>query len=263
MKGNNLMIDAPVARFLENYFDKILVITLERAGERQQQVKQHLRGLSFDFFYGTDKQNLSWDQIIQEGVYDDEKAKKFNRYGKGMILGHLACALSHRSVYEYVLEKGYKKVLIFEDDVVPLYENLNKLPLAINELPEDWEMVYFGYAKNEEATPSLKRKQLFYKVLSPLGLIKWTPLMVNNLLPKDYSKHLKNAGFHDLLHAYAVTREACIKLVAAQTPVVFNSDPLISHLIMNGRLKAFITQPQFFIQEQLLDPSHRSFIHHL
>jgi hypothetical protein len=49
----------------------------------------------------------------------------------------------------------------------------------------------------------------------------------------------------------------------AQTPVVFNSDPLISHLIMNGKLKAFITQPQFFIQEQLIDPTHRSFIHHL
>jgi glycosyl transferase family 25 len=86
---------------------------------------------------------------------------------------------------------------------------------------------------------------------------------VNNLLPRNFSTHLKLAGFHDLLHGYAVTRDACKKLVMAQTPVVFNSDPLISHLIMNGKLKAFITQPQFFIQEQLIDPTHRSFIHHL
>src|ERR1700712_5389441 len=118
MKGNNLMIDSTITGFLEDYFDKILVITLERAIERQEQVKKQLSGLSFNFFYGIDKQNLNWDQIIQERVYDDEKAKKLNRYGKGMILGHLACALSHRSVYEHVLEKGYKRVLIFEDDVV-------------------------------------------------------------------------------------------------------------------------------------------------
>ena len=257
------MIDSAVSRFLENYFDKIFVITLERAQERQEQVKKKLTGLSFEFFNGTDKKHLNWEQIIQEKVYDDHKAKKLNRYGKGMILGHLACAMSHRSVYQYVLDMGYKRVLIFEDDVVPIYENLKTLPVAIKELPFDWEMVYFGYAKNEEDTPGLKRKQLFYKVLSSLGLLKWTPAMIGNLLPKKYSGHLKIAGFHDLLHGYAVTAEACKKLVTAQTPVVFNADPLLSYLIMNGKLKAFITYPQFFIQENLLDPSHRSFIHHL
>ena len=31
---------------------------------------------------------------------------------------------------------------------------------------------------------------------------------------------------------------ACKKLVEAQTPVVFNSDPLVTYLIMNGRLNA-------------------------
>src|ERR1700712_6113363 len=117
MESNNLMIDSSVAGFLENYFDKILVITLGRATERQEQVRKNLSGLAFEFFYGTDKQNLNWEQIKEDKIYDEDKAKKLHRYGKGMILGHLACALSHRSVYEYVLEMGYKRVLIFEDDV--------------------------------------------------------------------------------------------------------------------------------------------------
>lgn len=256
------MIDASVAKFLENYFDKIFVITLERAKERQDQVKKQLAGLSFEFFYGTDKLQLDWDQVNQHHVYDDKTARKLNRHGKGMILGHIACALSHRRLYEHVLEKNYKRLLIFEDDVVPLFENLHLMPAAINELPPDWEMLYLGYAKNEIATPKLKRKQFVYRLLSSVGILKWTPRMVNNLLPKPYSSHLKIAGFHDLLHAYAVSGEACKKMVKAQTPVVFNSDPLISHLIMTGKLKAFISLPQFFVQEQLLDPSHRSFIHH-
>ena len=68
---------------------------------------------------------------------------------------------------------------------------------------------------------------------------------------------------HDLLHAYAVTDKACKVLIERQTPVVFNSDPLVSYLIVNGRLNAFSTLPQFFTQEMFIDPAQRSFIHHL
>jgi glycosyl transferase, family 25 len=257
------MIDAPVSEFLQQYFDKIFVITIERAKERQQQVTKQLAGLPFDFFYGADKQEMNFETLVAENIYDDKKAKELNRYGKGMILGHIACALSHRKLYEHIIEKGYKRVMIFEDDVVALHQNLQQLPAAINELPDDWEMVYFGYNKYEEPTPKLKRKQLFYKILSHLKMIKWSPLMISNLLPKPFSKHLYRAGFHDLLHSYAVSSEACKKLVDAQSPVVFNSDPLISHLIMNGKLNGFITKPQFFTQEMYIDPAHRSFIHHL
>ncbi len=257
------MISQVVSGILENYFDKILVITLERATERQKQVKKQLAGLNFDFFYGIDKLNLNWKTLHEQLMYNDVRARELNRFGKGMALGHVACALSHRQVYEYVVEEGYQRVLVFEDDVVPLFNNLHKLPVTIQELPEDWEMVYFGYAKNEEITPKLKRKQFFYKMLSPLGLVKLSPLMVNNLLPRPFSAHLMRAGLHDLLHGYAISQEACKKLVKAQTPVVFNSDPLVSYLIMNNQLNAFITKPQFFTQEQMLDPTHRSFIHHL
>ncbi|HZI54902.1 MAG TPA: glycosyltransferase family 25 protein [Chitinophagaceae bacterium] len=257
------MIPAPVSSFLQSYFEKIFVITIKRANDRQADVTKQLEGLPFDFFYGVDKQTLHWDRIIEEKVYDDVKARQLNRYGKGMIVGHIACALSHRKLYEHILERGYKRVLIFEDDVVPIFETLSQLPAVVSELPPDWEMVYFGYHKYEEPTPTLKRKQLFYKILSRLGLLKWSPLMVSNLLPKPYSKHLLKAGFHDLLHGYAVSYNACKKLVDAQTPVVFNSDPLVTYLIMNGRLNAFITRPQFFTQSMFIDPAQRSFIHHL
>jgi len=258
-----LKIDHSTSEYLQNFFDKIFVITLERAKDRQMQVSRQLEGLPFDFFYGVDKQQLDRDQLINENVYDDVRAKELNRYGKGMVLGHIACALSHRKLYEHIVAMGYKKVMIFEDDVVPLPEKLHQLKDAITELPHDWEMIYFGYAKYETATFKLKCKQAFYKLLSHLKLIKWSPLMISNLLPKPYSKHLQRAGFHDLLHAYAVTDQACKKLIAQQTPVVFNSDPLVTYVIMNGRLNAFITMPQFFTQEMFIDPAHRSFIHHL
>ncbi len=248
--------------FLEKYFDHIFVITLERATDRQAKVKERLEGLHYDFFYGVDKHELNWEKVNQEGIYDDKRARQLNRYSKGMILGHIACALSHRHLYQHILEKGYQRVLIFEDDAVPLFDREGELQQSAEELPDNWEVIYFGYSKNEMATPALKRKQVFYSIICHLKLIKWSPRMISNLLPRPYSPHLQKAGFHDLTHSYAVTREACMKLISAQTPVVFNADPLLSHLIMNGELNAFITRKKFFTQEQFLDPAHRSFIHH-
>lgn len=248
--------------FLENYFDKIIVITLERASGRQAKLRERLEGLNFDFFYGVDKHQLSWEKVHSQGLYDDRKARQLNRWGKGMILGHIACSLSHRNLYQHILDQGYRRVLVFEDDAVPLFDGKCELKQCLAELPEDWELIYFGYNKNETATPELKRKQTFYKMLSYMGMFKWSPMMVSNLLPRPFSPHLQRAGFHDLLHAYAITPAACRKLIRAQTPVVFNADPLISHLVMNGELNAFITRKKFFTQEQFLDPNHRSFIHH-
>lgn len=248
--------------FLEKYFDHIFVITLERATDRQAKVKERLEGLHYDFFYGVDKHELNWEKINQEGIYDDKRARQLNRYSKGMILGHIACSLSHRKLYEHIVDKGYQRVLIFEDDAVPLFDRDGELQQSVGELPDDWELIYFGYNKNEIATPALKRKQAFYRIICHLKLIKWSSLMVSNFLPRPYSPHLQKAGFHDLMHAYGVNQLACKKLIQAQTPVVFNADPLITHLVMNGQLNAFITRKKFFTQEQFLDPAHRSFIHH-
>ena len=79
--------------------------------------------------------------------------------------------------------------------------------------------------------------------------MRWSYKMVSNLLPRPYSAHLKKAGFHDCTHAYAVTMEAAQKLLAAQTPVVYRADDLLSSTIMKGELAAYITQPKFFDQE--------------
>jgi glycosyl transferase, family 25 len=77
----------------------------------------------------------------------------------------------------------------------------------------------------------------------------WNYKMVNNLLPKPYSKHLKRAGFHDCTHAYAITLDGAKKLLAAQTPVVYRADDLLSATIMKGKLNAFVTEPKLFDQE--------------
>lgn len=255
------MIDTATALLLENYFDKIFVVSIERAKDRHVQVSKQLEGLSFEFFWGTDKMSFDWEQMkAVPDVYDEKKAKKYNRVGKPMNAGEVACALSHRKLYEHIVAGKYQRVLIFEDDVVPLSENFSKLAAVINELPGDWGLVYFGYTKHEKITLALKGKQFFYKLISPFRLMKWNYRMVKNMLPKKFSGHLKKAGYHDCTHAYAVTLQTASKLIRKQVPVVFKADNLLSYEILNEEIKAFVTSPQFFAQENHLDPLHPSII---
>lgn len=237
------------AGFLQQYFDKILVVSVPRFTDRHLRVQEQLRGLSFEFFWGADKLSLDVQKAIKEGIYDETRTKKLQRQGKPLSQGELACSLSHRFVYEAVIANGWKKTLVLEDDVWPLFENLHLLPETFRELPASWELVYLGYLKHEQVTGQLKIKQFFYKILSGLGLMKWNYTMVSNLLPRRYSQHLKKAGFHDCTHAYAITLEGAGKLLREQTPVVYRADDLLSHTILKGKLSAFVTEPKFFDQE--------------
>lgn len=235
---------------LSNYFDKILVISVPRFTDRHQRVKERLKGVPFEFFWGADKQDLVLETASADGTYDECKAKKLQRSGKALNIGEIACSLSHRMVYAEMLKRGWQKVLILEDDVWPLDHELKLLPDTLEELPPGWELVYLGYLKHERVTLKLKLKQSFYKLMSGIGLMKWSYTMVCNMLPEKYSTHLRKAGFHDCTHAYAVTLDAAKKLLKAQIPVVYRADDLLSHSILKGELVAFITEPKFFDQEE-------------
>lgn len=254
-KTSSLAISADICLFLQKYFDKILVVSVPRFKARQEQVEQHLKGLSFEYFWGADKLQLDYEALKTNGTYDEVQAKKLQRQEKPLNTGEIACSLSHRSVFEKMIEMGWERILILEDDIVPRQQDLELLPDTLKELPDNWELVYLGYLKHEKITAGLKIKQFFYKIVSRLGLMKWSYRMVSNLFPKPYSAHLKKAGFHDCTHAYAISREAAKKLIAAQTPVVYRADDLLSSTIVKGGLNAFITEPKFFDQEIFYDSS--------
>lgn len=246
-----MAIDTNISQYLQQYFDKIFVVSVPRFTERHLYVQEQLKGLPFDFFWGADKLKLDTAGVKTAGIYDEVKAKKLQRQERPLSLGEIACSLSHRMVYEEMVKHNWQTVLIFEDDVCPIHADLNVLPEALAELPQNWELVYLGYQKYETVTPALKRKQLFYKLLSSLGLMKWSYTMASNMLPTPYSKHLNIAGFHECTHAYCITLSAAKKLLEAQTPVVYRADDLLSYTILKGNLNAFITQPKFFDQGSL------------
>jgi glycosyl transferase family 25 len=99
--------------------------------------------------------NLNLNYEFIDAVYGKELNEKevkgltnleltVNSIGRGLSLGELGCALSHKSIYEKIIEKKQKYALILEDDininsgVVDFLDNINKLP-------KNGELYLLGY----------------------------------------------------------------------------------------------------------------------
>ena len=111
-------------------------MSVPRFTDRHKQLEKHLEGLTYDFFWGADKLKLDYSTAKEDGTYDEQMAQKLQRQGKALNLGEIACSLSHRMVYEEMVKHNWQKILILEDDILPLYNNLPQLPAALNELPD-------------------------------------------------------------------------------------------------------------------------------
>jgi glycosyl transferase, family 25 len=241
---------------LNQYFDHIYVITIEQAFHRREKLKKSLEGLDYQFLFGADKANFSNDELKQKGIYDEAGAIRLHRYGKVMKPGEVACAWSHRMVFEDMLAKGYEKVLVFEDDVVPDPDALHLIPEILQSIPDDCEFLYWGWAKNEEYNFSARMKQVFYHILHSAGFLKWSHRMIRNLFAKPHSRYFKKAGFHDYNNAYSLTRLAAEKLIRLQTPIRFIADNLTAYACTEEIIKGYITIPPVFIHEKLPDGTH-------
>lgn len=234
---------------LNRFFDQVYIITIERAGDRRTKLAPLLDGLVYEFIYGVDKHVLEQDEILLKKVYSETKSRRLNRYGNPMTIGHIACSLSHCVVYKDMLKRGFEKVLIMEDDVVPVEQVIHHIHDVLAALPGNWEILYWGYDRHEKWNMASRFKQGFYHLTSAMGLLKWNHTMIRNLHAKPLTRFLHRAGSHDLSHAYGITKSGAKKMLEIQTPIVFNADTAMAYGIANGWINGFIAKPIIFKQE--------------
>lgn len=251
----------PAFAFLNGWADRVLVVTLARATDRQARLRERLAGLRFEPFAATDKLGLDLARLAADGTFDESGTPRRFRHTRGMNLGEIGCALSHRRVYEEVARNGWARVVVLEDDVVPRAGDLAHLPAALEALPPGWDLCYLGYLKNEAPSAWTRAKRAAYVALSAVRLSPWRTGEALRLLPSPFAPHLRRAGLHACTHAYAVSLAGAKKLLAAQTPVAFRADWLFSSLILRGELSAFAAEPRAFDQEDVNAGPGASYVH--
>ena len=235
-------------KYLNEYFDKIFVLTLPALTERHAHVNKVLSGLDFEFFYGIDKNDVTMEELKNQNWYDNDVYQQYYKRPTEMHPGMLCCSIGHMKMYEYIINNRIEKALIMEDDVVPVTEELLKLPVIMAGLPDDWELFYLGYEKNEKPTIRKKINKLVYTAFPNHVQLKVNREFFKRYYPRQVTDLISEAGFHDCTHAYAITNEAAKKLLAYSKPIRYNADNLLSYMICTGKLNGYISASKFFTQ---------------
>lgn len=240
---------------LNNFYDKIYVLSVTAAAERRKQFQQLFDGLNYQFYFGADKNTFSIEEVKQKNIYSEPLTKKNHRYSKTMKHGEIACAWSHKMIYEDMLQNGYQRILIFEDDAVPDEHVLQNSNNILKEIPPTAELVFWGWGKNDKAPPFSFLKKATYHLQHSLGFLKWNHQVITNNYARPYAKHLKKAGFHDFTYAYAINQTAAKKLIAMQTPLQYVADNLLAYAATQQQVEAYIVHPMAFLHDTLPDGS--------
>ena len=244
-------------QLLNNYYDKVYVLSVHPAEARRSLFAERFDGLNYSFFYGADKNNFTIHELIEKNIYSEKLTKEHHRYTKVMKPGEIACAWSHRMIYEDMLKKNYSRILIFEDDAVPDPDMITQMPAILAEIPGDCEVLMWGWSKNGKSGIASFLKQTGYHIQNKFGLLKWSPVMINNLFGKPFSHHLKKAGFHDYTYSYAITKSGAEKLLQMQTPIQYIADNLLAHAITKNIVSGYIVYPAAVLHDSLPDGTAR------
>lgn len=237
----------PIAQ-LNQYFDKIYVLTIKRMQNRHELLAENIVGLQYELFYGLDKDDIDLKDYEAKGIYNNNKYLQFNKDGASMRLGVFCCAMGHKAIYENMLQNNIKSALILEDDAILLSHNIATLPAIFAQLPSTWDLLYFGYEKNDTYNLAKKLKSFWYQLFPMHRLLKMKSSQYKKYYATPLTQHIWHSGFHDCTHAYAITNTTAKKLIDMQTPIAFKSDTLLSFAVSLNKVEGYITKPKIFDQ---------------
>ena len=252
---------SPKAKSVFNrFFDKIFIINLKDATKRLKTVSKQYRknGIKFDVYEGIDGR-------CKEVSECNKKQKSFEKtygvkYGKRIKnpkerLPASSLTLAHKLIYTEMLEQGWDRILISEDDVWFHKDSEKRFKKAIEELPDDsdWDMLYLGCGgecgiKGLSMTKTKKNKYL--TDLAPHYDYKWYVNVKEDLRSpcndcEPYSKNLTIPSHVGGGWNIAVSRKGAQKLLKIiGDDVGQHCDKIYPKAIYNGKLKAYaLDQP--------------------
>jgi glycosyl transferase family 25 len=183
------------------YFDKVYCINLKDRTDRWEQAQNEFNKLG-----------------IVDVVERWEAIKKDD--------GNLGCTLSHKTLIEHCKEQGYQRVLIFEDDVLFVETDTNKLEKAFKELEEmgNWDLFYVGLTMDPYSGKFMR--------------------ITDNILKTNFAY---------TTHAYAVNAQAFDPMLEAWTRKINQGHTIVDTTlcgeIVKGRGKSFAMDPIYAIQQ--------------
>ena len=190
--------------------------------KREKYIKNVMNKIGIDAKYilGPPKDKVNREKLFKEGML----SKKYYDMNKKEEKGEVAVFLGHVSILKEFLKSNNKYALIFEDDIfLPKKQEEQKeigkkISNLIKNIPEEADMVYFGYCFEDckKAKPYKGNPKLFNHAVVPV-----------------------------CLHSYLVSRKGARKLLDLVIPLTEGIDVAILHLIRQNKINAFTVNKDY------------------
>lgn len=139
---------------------KVFVVNLKKDIEKKDHMLKLCKKFSLDchFIDAVDGKLLSEEEISKN--YDNEKAIKYSR--REMSRGEIGCLLSHKHIYQKMINENIEQALILEDDI-EFCNDIRNVLYSIDLFPKNWEVILLGHhsyaARDTETQASIWWRQ--------------------------------------------------------------------------------------------------------
>lgn len=149
------------------------------------------------FCINLDRRTDRWEECLIEFAKHNLDVKRFSAVDgislsrlPGLTKGEVGAIHSHREVLQFAKNSKFGNVLILEDDV-QFHDDINQMFFTfINEIPKDWDIIFFGANHSENniwmREPLIKVSDHVYKII------------------RSYANHcyvVKNTAYDKLINA--------------------------------------------------------------
>ena len=130
-------------------FDKIFIINLKHRTDRKEFIinqleKQNINKNDYEFFEAI-RPNIDEVNIWNKNFCSHHTTDLYR-------IGCLGCLVSHVSVIRAALMRGYKNILVLEDDT-EFTDNLDKLYTYSQQIDNNYDMLYLSGSHMKSTTP--------------------------------------------------------------------------------------------------------------
>jgi glycosyl transferase family 25 len=193
---------------MNSFIDNVYVINMDKDTNRLDKVTKECTkfNIKFQRFPGVDPKTLS----------KKEKKKYITKFcQKYCTNGMIGCGLSHIKIYEDVINNNYNNVLILEDDIY-FKDNFHSiLNNALDELPNDYDVLYIGYF-------GLSSEHTYYDHNYLLKILS------NKKTEKNIFNTIYCPEFPLGTHAMIISNKGCQKLLQIMNKMYWHIDWQIS-----------------------------------
>ncbi len=233
---------------LQSFHDNVYVLTIPSVGDRHENSRQQLGEGNFEFVFGVDARNITKEELIDSGLYDEDLARLTDRHHRVPKLGAICASLGHRQIYQRILDSGDRRALIFEDDAYAFDVSEVEVTLALDNIPEDADLIYWARVGGRYAPLLGEVQKIIFHLRRGFGKETFNHRMIRNIYMRNVNDYFDVAAVNFAGHAYTVTRRAAEALLKWQTPVTLPPDLAIIHATLNRDIRSYVVRQQLFGQ---------------